>query len=61
MNWVRWVIRLTHKTASEDVNARSERESKEMVQIISAGTEALIEQFCPHVNATASGRRNGLA
>jgi hypothetical protein len=31
------------------------------VQIISADTEALIEKTCPHADATASGRRNGLA
>jgi hypothetical protein len=41
--------------------ARSERESKEKVQIISAETDALIEETCPHASATASGRRSGLA
>ena len=61
MNAVRRVIRPTHKTASDEPKARSEREGKEMVQIISAETEALIEKICPHANATASGRRSGLA
>jgi len=61
MNAVRRVIRPTHKTASDEPKARSEMESKEMVQIISADTEALIEKICPHANATASGRRSGLA
>jgi len=40
--------------------ARSERESKGKVVIISADTEALIEKICPHANATAGGRRSGL-
>ena len=31
------------------------------VQIISAGTEAVVEKICPHANATANGRRSGLA
>jgi hypothetical protein len=61
MNAVRRVIRPTHKTASDKPKASREREGKEMVQIISAGTEVLIEKICPHANATASGRRNGLA
>jgi hypothetical protein len=61
MNAVRRVIRLTHKTASDEPKVKSETESKEMVQIISAETEALIEKTCPHTNATASGRRSGLA
>jgi len=61
MNAVRRVIRLAHKTASNKPKAKSEREGKEMVQIISAETEALIEKICPHANATTSGRRNGLA
>jgi hypothetical protein len=60
-NAVRQVIRSTRNTASDETKARSERESKEMVQIISADTEALIEKICPHANATASGRRSGLA
>ena len=60
-NAVRRVIRLTHKTASDEPKAKSETESKEKVQIISAETEALIEKTCPHANATASGRRSGLA
>jgi len=60
MNAVRRVIRLAHKTASDEPKAKSERESKEMVQIISADTEALIEKICPHTNATASGRKSGL-
>ena len=61
MNAIRRIIRPTHKIASDDPKARSERESKEMVQIISADTEALIEKICPHANATASGRKSGLA
>jgi hypothetical protein len=61
MNAVRGVIRPTHKTASNKPKAKSEMESKEMVQIISAETEALIEKICPHANATTSGRRSGLA
>ena len=61
MNAVRGVIRPTHKTASNKPKARSEMESKEMVQIISAETEALIEKICPRANATASGRTSGLA
>ena len=61
MNAVRRVIRPTHKTASDEPKAKSEKESKEVVQIISADTEALIEKNCPHTNATASGRRSGLA
>jgi hypothetical protein len=61
MNAVRRVIRLTHKTASGEPKAKSEAESKEMVQIISAGMEALIEKICPHANVTASGRRSGAA
>jgi hypothetical protein len=36
-------------------------ESKEMVQIISAGKEAVIEKICPHATVTASGRKSGLA
>jgi hypothetical protein len=40
---------------------KSESEAKEKVQIISADTEALIEKICPHANATANGRRSGLA
>ncbi|MGA2240118.1 MAG: hypothetical protein ABSG74_13000 [Candidatus Bathyarchaeia archaeon] len=55
------VIRPTHKTANDESKARSEREGKEMVQIISAETEALTEKNCPHANGTASGRRSGLA
>jgi hypothetical protein len=50
-----------HKTMSDEPKASRERGGKEMVQIISAETEALIEKICPHANATASGRRNGLA
>jgi hypothetical protein len=54
-----------NKTNTQDserrTKARSEREGKEMVQIISAETEALSEKICPHANATTSGRRNGLA
>ena len=61
MNTVRRVIRLAHKTVGDEPKAKSEREGKEMVQIISAETEALIEKICPHANATTSGRRNGLA
>ena len=61
MNAVRRVIRPTHKTASDEPKAKSETENKEMVQIISAETEALIEKICPHANATASGRTSGLA
>jgi hypothetical protein len=61
MNTVRRVIRPTHKTASDETKAKSENENKERIQIISAETEALIEQICPHANVTASGRRNGLA
>jgi len=61
MNAVRRIIRPTHKTASDEPKAKSEKENKEKVQIISADTEALIEKNCPHTNATASGRRNGLA
>ena len=60
MNAVRRVIRPTHKTASDEPKAKSEKESKEVVQIISADTEALIEKNCPHTNATASGRKSGL-
>ena len=61
INAVRRVIRPTHKTASDEPKAKCEMESNEMVQIISADTEALIENIYPHANATASGRRNGLA
>jgi hypothetical protein len=61
MNAVRRVIRPTHKIASYAPKARGDREGKEMVQIISAETEALIEKICPHANATASGGRSGLA
>ena len=61
MNAVRRVIRPTRNTASDKMKTESERESKEKVQIISADTEALIEKTCPHANATASGRRSGLA
>jgi hypothetical protein len=61
MNAVRRVIRPTRKTTGDEHKARSEREGKEMVQIISAETEALIEKICPHANATASGRKSGLA
>ena len=61
VNAVRRVIRPTHKTASDEPKAKSETENNEMVQIISAETEALIEKICPHANATASGRRSGLA
>jgi hypothetical protein len=61
MNAVRRVIRPTHKTASDEPKAKSEMESKEMVQFINADTEALIEKICPHANATAGGRRSGLA
>jgi len=61
MNAVRGVVRPTHKTASNKPKAKSEMESKEMVQIISAGMEALFEKICPDANATSSGRRNGLA
>ena len=61
MNAVRRVIRPTHKTPSDEPKAKSESEGKEVVQIISADTEALIEKICPHANATASGRRSGLA
>jgi hypothetical protein len=61
MNAVRRVIRPTHKTASDESKARSEREDEETAQIISAGAKALIEKICPHANATASGRRSGLA
>jgi hypothetical protein len=61
MNAVRWVIRPTRNTVSDEMKARSERERKEMVQIISADAEALIEKICPHANATAGGRRSGLA
>jgi len=54
-----------NKTNTQDselrVEAKSEKENKEKVQIISAETEALIEKICPHANATASGRRSGLA
>jgi hypothetical protein len=60
MNAVRRVIRPTHKTASDESKAKSEKENKEKVQIISAETEALIEKNCPHANATASGRKSGL-
>jgi len=60
MNAVRRVIGPTHKRASDESKARSEREGKEMVQIIRAETEALIEKICPHTNATASGRKSGL-
>jgi hypothetical protein len=60
-NAARQVIRPTHNTASDETKARSEMESKEKVQIISAETEALTEKTCPHANATASGRRSGLA
>ena len=60
MNAFRRVIRLAHKTASDESKAKSEMESKEMVQIISAEREALIEETCPHTNATASGRKSGL-
>jgi len=56
----RRVIRSTHKTASDKPKAKIEREGKEMVQIISADTEALSEKICPHPNATTSGRRSGL-
>ena len=55
------VIRPTHKTASDEPKAKSEKENKDKVQIISAETEALIEKNCPHTNATASGRKSGLA
>ena len=58
---VRRVIRPTHKTGSDESKARSEKENKMKVQIISAETEALIEKICPHANATASGRKSGLA
>jgi hypothetical protein len=61
MNAVRRVIRPTHKTANDESKTKNEKENKEKVQIISAETEALIEKNCPHTNATASGRRNGLA
>jgi len=61
MNAVRRVIRPTRNTVSDEMKARTERESKEKVQIISADTEALIEKTWPHANATASGRRSGLA
>jgi len=61
MNAARRVIRPTRNTASDETKARSERESKDKVQIISADTDALIEKTCPHANATASGRRSGLA
>lgn len=61
MNAARRVIRPTRNTASDETKARSERESKEMVQITSPDTDALIEKICPHANATASGRRSGLA
>ena len=56
MNAVRRIIRLTHKTVSDEPKAKSEKENKEVVQIIGAETEALIEKTCPHTNATASGR-----
>ena len=61
MNAVRRVIRPTHKTASDEPKAKSDTENNEMVQIISAETEALIERICPRANATASGRTSGLA
>jgi hypothetical protein len=61
MNAVRRVIRPTHKTASDESKAKIEKENKEVVQIISADMEALIEKTCPHANATASGRKSGLA
>jgi len=60
MNTVRRVIRPTDKTASDESKAKSDREGKEVVQIISADTEALIEKTCPHTNATAGGRKSGL-
>ena len=60
MNAVRRVIRPTQRTVSDEAKARSEREGKKMVQIISVETEALIEKTCPHTNATASGRKSGL-
>jgi len=60
-NAARRVIRPTHKTVCDEPKARSKRKGKEVVQIISAETEALIEKICPHANATASGRRSGLA
>ena len=55
------VIRPTRNTVSDEKKARSERESKKKAQIISCDTEALIDKTCPHANATASGRRSGLA
>ena len=61
MNAARRVIRPAQNSSSDEPKARSERESKEKVQIISAETDALIEETCPHANATASGRRSGLA
>jgi len=61
MNAAKRVIRPARNTATDKMKARSERESKEVVQIISAEIEALIERICPHANATASGRRSGLA
>jgi hypothetical protein len=61
MNAVRQVIRPTRSTASDETMARNEWENKEKVQVISAETEALSEKICPHANATASGRRSGLA
>jgi len=55
----RRVIRPTRNTVSDEMKARSERESKKKAQIISGDTEALIDENCPHANATASGRRSG--
>lgn len=60
MNAARRVIRPTQNSSSDEPKARSERESKEKVQIISADTEALIEKTCPHATAK-SGRRSGPA
>jgi len=60
MNAVTRIIRPTHKTASDEPKAKSKKENREKVQIISADTEALIEKNCPHTNATASGRKSGL-
>jgi len=59
MNAVRQVIKTN--TASHKSKPKSEMESKEVVQIISADTEAVIEKICPHADVTASGRRSGLA
>jgi hypothetical protein len=51
----------THNAESYETKVKIESETREKVQIISAETEALIEKTCPHANATASGRRSGLA